>query len=70
MALTDTKIKNLKPGLKPLGNHQDGKTTHQETDKPYRVSDEKGLYIEVLLPLKIMYTFVSTKQRIASMIFS
>ena len=47
MALTDTKIKNLKPGLKPLGNHQDGKTTHQQTDKPYRVSDEKGLYIEV-----------------------
>lgn len=47
MALTDTKIKNLKPGIKPVGTGDDGKPAFRETDKPYRVPDEKGLYLEV-----------------------
>jgi len=47
LALTDTKIKNLKPSIKPVGTSEDGKPVFQKTDKPYRVSDEKGLYLEV-----------------------
>lgn len=46
MALSDTKIKNLKPGLKPSCDDLN-KPIFVETKKPYRVSDEKGLYIEV-----------------------
>lgn len=38
MALTDIKIKSLKPGIKPNG---------VTTNKAYRVTDERGLYIEV-----------------------
>jgi len=38
MPLTNIKIKNAKPRIKP-----DGSTT----TKPYRLSDEKGLYLEV-----------------------
>ena len=38
MSLTNVKIKNAKPCIKP-----DGSTT----TKPYRISDEKGLYLEV-----------------------
>lgn len=38
MSLTDIKIKNTKPGIKPDGT---------ETTKPYRISDERGLYLEV-----------------------
>jgi len=38
MSLTNIKIKNAKPRIKP-----DGSTT----TKPYRLSDEKGLYLEV-----------------------
>lgn len=38
MPLSDTKIKNAKPGVKPDGT---------VTDKPYRISDERGLYLEV-----------------------
>ncbi|ORU89541.1 MAG: hypothetical protein A6F71_00830 [Cycloclasticus sp. symbiont of Poecilosclerida sp. M] len=41
MPLTDIKTKSLKGGVKPNGD---------KTKKPYRVTDEKGLYIEV--PLK------------------
>ena len=37
MPLSDVKVKNAKPGIK-----LDGTTT----SKPYRLSDEKGLYIE------------------------
>ena len=38
MPLTDIKVRNSKPGIKP-----DGSTT----SKPYRISDERGLYLEV-----------------------
>lgn len=38
MALSDIKIRNLKPGIKPDGSN---------TNKAYRVTDERGLYIEV-----------------------
>lgn len=38
MSLTNIKIKNAKPRIKP-----DGSTT----TKPYRLSDEKGLYLEI-----------------------
>lgn len=38
MPLTDIKIKNAKPGIKPDGT---------KTTKPYRISDERGLYLEV-----------------------
>jgi len=38
MPLTDVKIKNAKPGIKPDGT---------PTSKHYRMSDEKGLYLEV-----------------------
>jgi integrase len=38
MALSDTRVKSLKAGLKPDGT---------ATNKTYRVTDEKGLYIEV-----------------------
>lgn len=38
MSLTNIKIKNAKSRIKP-----DGSTT----TKPYRLSDEKGLYIEI-----------------------
>lgn len=38
MPLTDIKIKNAKPGIKP-----DGSTT----TKSYRITDERGLYLEV-----------------------
>ena len=38
---------NLKPGIKPLGNGEKGKPAFRETNKPYRVPDEKGLHLEV-----------------------
>ncbi len=38
MILSDTTIRNAKPGLTPKG---------QVTDKPYKLSDGKGLYLEV-----------------------
>lgn len=38
MPLSDTKIKSLKAGIKPNGT---------ATNKPYRVTDERGLYLEV-----------------------
>lgn len=38
MPLTDVKVKNAKGGIKPDG---------EQTKKPYRLSDEKGLYLEV-----------------------
>jgi len=38
MPLSDIKAKSLKGGVKPNG---------EKTNKPYRVTDEKGLYIEV-----------------------
>lgn len=38
MPLTDIKIKNAKPGIKPDGS---------STTKPYRISDERGLYLEI-----------------------
>lgn len=38
MPLTDIKIRNAKPGIKP-----DGSTT----TKPYRLSDDRGLYLEI-----------------------
>lgn len=38
MPLSDIKIRNAKPGIKPDGT---------VSDKPYRMSDERGLYIEV-----------------------
>ncbi|OUR63489.1 integrase [Methylophaga sp. 42_25_T18] len=38
MPLTDIKVKSLKAGIKPDGT---------ATDKPYKITDEKGLYIEV-----------------------
>jgi len=38
MPLTDVKIKNAKPSIKPDGTL---------TSKPYRMTDEKGLYLEV-----------------------
>lgn len=38
MPLTDTAIRNAKPGRTPAG---------KETDKPYKLGDERGLYLEV-----------------------
>lgn len=38
MPLTDIKARNAKPGIKPDGT---------VTTKPYRITDEKGLYLEV-----------------------
>ena len=38
MSLSDIKIRNAKPGIKPDGSL---------TQKPYRLSDERGLYLEV-----------------------
>lgn len=38
MPLSDIKIRNAKPGIKPDGSL---------TQKPYRLSDERGLYLEV-----------------------
>lgn len=38
MPLSDIKVKSLKGGVKPNG---------EKTSKPYRVTDEKGLYLEV-----------------------
>lgn len=38
MSLNNTQIKALKPGIKPDGT---------ATSKPYKVSDEKGLFLEV-----------------------
>jgi integrase len=38
MPLTDVKVRNAKPCVKPDGSI---------TDKPYRISDERGLYLEV-----------------------
>lgn len=38
MSLTNIKIKNAKPRIKPDGS---------STTKPYRLSDEKGLYLEI-----------------------
>jgi len=38
MPLTDIKVKNAKLGVKPDGT---------VTDKPYRLTDGKGLYLEV-----------------------
>ena len=38
MPLTDTSIRNAKPGRTPAG---------KETTKPYKLADEKGLYLEV-----------------------
>jgi integrase len=38
MALTDVKVRNLKKGVKPDGT---------ATSKTYKVTDEKGLYVEV-----------------------
>ena len=38
MALSDTRVKSLKAGVKPDGT---------ATSKTYRVTDEKGLYIEI-----------------------
>jgi hypothetical protein len=37
MALTDVKVRNLKKGVKPDGT---------ATSKTYKVTDEKGLYVE------------------------
>lgn len=38
MPLSDIKIRNAKAGIKPDGS---------QTEKPYRLSDERGLYLEV-----------------------
>ena len=38
MSLTDTAIRNAKPGLTPSG---------VKTSKPYKMGDERGLYLEV-----------------------
>jgi hypothetical protein len=38
MSLTYVKIKNAKPSVKPDGT---------PTSKPYRMTDEKGLYLEI-----------------------
>lgn len=47
MALTDTKIRTLKAGMKPTGTDSTGKLVYEATTRPYRVTDGKGLYIEV-----------------------
>lgn len=54
MGLTDTAVRNAKPGLKPLKDSQgtplkgpDGKPITESTDKPYTLADEKGLYLQV-----------------------
>ncbi|WP_176225276.1 Arm DNA-binding domain-containing protein [Methylomagnum ishizawai] len=38
MPLTDTAIRNAKPGITPAG---------KPTDKPYKLADAGGLYLEV-----------------------
>lgn len=60
MGLSDTKVKNLKPGVKPDGS---------QTDKPYRVADEKGLYVEVYPNgakyWRMKYRFAGKEKRLA-----
>lgn len=46
MALTETAIKSLKPGLRPSKNSL-GQKTVEATEKRYKVSDGKGLYLEI-----------------------
>lgn len=54
MGLTDTAVRNAKPGFKPLKDGKgsplkgpDGKPITEPTDKPYTLADEKGLYLQV-----------------------
>ena len=46
MALTEKTIKALKPGSRPAKDAH-GRITYVETNKRYKVSDGKGLYLEV-----------------------
>jgi len=47
MPLTDSAIRNAKPGVIPASpKDKEGKPA-RKTDKPYRLFDEKGLYLEV-----------------------
>jgi len=45
MPLTDSAIRNAKPGVIPADSKTE--TPARQTDKPYRLHDEKGLYLEV-----------------------
>lgn len=54
MGLTDTAIRNAKPGLKPLKDGKgtplkapDGKVLVEPTEKAYTLADEKGLYLQI-----------------------
>ena len=49
MALTDTQIRNAKPGLKPVKPKKGSKASivYVETEKPYKLYDKKGFYLEI-----------------------
>ena len=46
MPLTDTAVRNVKPGLKP-GKSLEGKPTLLQVDGPYKLFDERGLFLLV-----------------------
>ncbi len=46
MALTDTAVRNAKPKLKP-GKEKDGKPILIPVDGPYKLFDERGLFLLV-----------------------
>ena len=47
MPLTDVQIRNAKPGLRPTKPNGGGAPQFIPTDKPYKLADAKGLYLEV-----------------------
>jgi hypothetical protein len=60
MPLTDTAIRNTKPGITPSG---------KPTDKPYRLADAAGLYLEVTPKggkyWRLKYRFDGKEKRLA-----
>lgn len=46
MALTEIEVRKAKPGLKPVRD-ESGKKTVEPTNGPYKLADEKGLYLLV-----------------------
>ncbi len=47
MALTDTAVKTAKPCEKPVGKDKSGKPVYETVAGPYKLGDEKGLFLLV-----------------------
>lgn len=69
MPLTDTAVRNAKPGMKPAKGAEPAKPT----TKPYRLSDERGLYLEVTPAggkyWRFKYRFEGIEKRLALGVF-